>query len=77
MVLPLVVIIVTTFCLYCHVWQRHLWINDLWAALAMIFTLALFIIDLLYLQAYGEPCFVVCDTYHFLKIPLHVCSLVS
>jgi hypothetical protein len=88
MVLPLVAIIVTTFRLYCRVRQRRLWIDDLWAALAMIFTLALFIVDWLYLQAYGEPCFVVCDTYHFLKMPrnfssrckgstvLHVCSLI-
>lgn len=89
MVLPLVAITVTTFRLFCRVRQGRLWIDDLWATFAMIFILALLIVDWLYLQDYSEPCFVAHDACHLLKTPrqnsskrdgsavLHVCSLIS
>ncbi|KAG2040536.1 hypothetical protein BDR03DRAFT_1031361 [Suillus americanus] len=59
MVLPLVAIIVTSFRLYCRVRQGRLWLDDLWATFGMTFILALLVVDWLYLQAYGEPYFVV------------------
>lgn len=53
-VLPLVAIAVTSFRLYCRVRQGRLWIDDLWATFAMIFILALLIVDWLYLQDYDK-----------------------
>ncbi|KAG2356952.1 hypothetical protein BDR07DRAFT_1421775 [Suillus spraguei] len=52
MVLPLVAITVTSFRLYCRMQQGRLWIDDLWATFAMIFILALLVVDWLYLQNY-------------------------
>ncbi|KAG1866211.1 hypothetical protein F4604DRAFT_1779364 [Suillus subluteus] len=52
MVLHLVAIIVTSFRLYCRVRQGRLWIDDLWASFAMIFSLAQLVVDWLYLHAY-------------------------
>ncbi|KAG2035792.1 hypothetical protein BDR03DRAFT_983437 [Suillus americanus] len=54
MVLPLVAIVVTSFRLYCRARQGRLWIDDLWATIAMIFTLGLLVVDWLYLQAYEK-----------------------
>jgi len=88
-VLPLVAIAVTSFRLFCRARQGRLWIDDVWASFAMMFILALLVVDWLYLEDYGEPCFIVHDTYHLLKTPrqissrrkgstvLYVCSLVS
>jgi hypothetical protein len=60
-----VAIAVTTFRLYCRVRQGRLWIDDLWATLAMIFVFALLVVDWLYLADFGEPC-----SYRVWYIPL-------
>ncbi|KAG2040526.1 hypothetical protein BDR03DRAFT_915602, partial [Suillus americanus] len=72
MVLPLVAISVTSFRLYCRVRQGRLWLDDLWATFAMIFILGLLVVDWLYLESYGEPCFAAYDSYHFLKTPRQI-----
>ncbi|KAG0702277.1 hypothetical protein DFH29DRAFT_875316 [Suillus ampliporus] len=53
-VLPIVATIVTSFRLYIRARQRRLWIDDAWATCAMIFDVALSIVDWLYLQDYEK-----------------------
>ncbi|KAG0702267.1 hypothetical protein DFH29DRAFT_509122 [Suillus ampliporus] len=54
MVLPIVATIVTSFRLYVRARQGRLWIDDAWATCAMIFDVALLIVDWLYLQDYAK-----------------------
>ncbi|KAG1794460.1 uncharacterized protein HD556DRAFT_1443028 [Suillus plorans] len=53
-VLTIVAAIVTSFRLCLRTRQRRLWIDDMWAALGMVFIFMLLIADCLYLQDYGE-----------------------
>lgn len=68
-VMPLVAATVTSFRLYCRARQGRLWIDDLWATFAMLSILTLLIVNWIYMEAYGEPRFLVYGTYHFLQIP--------
>ncbi|KAG1840055.1 hypothetical protein DFJ58DRAFT_94987 [Suillus subalutaceus] len=51
-VLSIVAVIVTSFRLCIRARHKRLWIDDAWAALCMIFTFILSIVDCLYLQDY-------------------------
>ncbi|KAG2048141.1 hypothetical protein BDR06DRAFT_984915 [Suillus hirtellus] len=59
MVMPLVAATVTSFRLYCRARQGRLWIDDLWATFAMLSILTLLIVNWIYMEAYGEPRFLV------------------
>ncbi|KAG2030151.1 hypothetical protein BDR03DRAFT_1017453 [Suillus americanus] len=51
-VLPIVATFVTSFRLYCRARRHLLWIDDAWAACAMIFDIVLMICSALYLRGY-------------------------
>ncbi|KIK36529.1 hypothetical protein CY34DRAFT_16319 [Suillus luteus UH-Slu-Lm8-n1] len=51
-VLPIVATFVTSFRLYCRKRRSLLWLDDAWAACAMIFDIALMICSALYLNGY-------------------------
>ncbi|KAG2047236.1 hypothetical protein BDR06DRAFT_944396 [Suillus hirtellus] len=51
-VLPIVASFVTSFRLYCRARRSLLWIDDAWAACAMLFNIALMICSALYLRGY-------------------------
>ncbi|KAG1794459.1 uncharacterized protein HD556DRAFT_1370700, partial [Suillus plorans] len=51
-VLAIVAVIVTSLRLCLRARKRRLWIDDMWAALSMVFTFMLLIADCLYLQYY-------------------------
>ncbi|KAI5996847.1 hypothetical protein F5J12DRAFT_957417 [Pisolithus orientalis] len=54
MVLPIAAAIVTSFRLFVRTRQRRLWLDDAWAALAMIFNIGFLIVLWLYLHNYGD-----------------------
>lgn len=54
MAMPLVAVTVTLFRLYCRARQGRLWIDDLWATFAMLFTLVQLIVNWIYLEAYEK-----------------------
>ncbi|KAG2341768.1 hypothetical protein BDR05DRAFT_964773 [Suillus weaverae] len=51
-VLPIVATFVTSFRLYCRARRGLLWIDDAWAACAMVFDIALMVCSALYLRGY-------------------------
>ncbi|KAG1872289.1 hypothetical protein F4604DRAFT_2013148 [Suillus subluteus] len=51
-ILPIVATLVTSFRLYCRARRHLLWIDDAWAACAMIFDIILMICSALYLRGY-------------------------
>lgn len=53
-ILPILAVIVTTFRLVERTRQGRLWLDDLWAAFAMLFMIALLVTNALYLYDYGN-----------------------
>ncbi|KAH7884166.1 hypothetical protein F5I97DRAFT_2047581 [Phlebopus sp. FC_14] len=54
MVLPILATVVTSFRLFERTRQGRLWLDDGWAALAMVFNVALLVVDFLYLHDYAQ-----------------------
>ena len=54
LVVPIVATVVTLFRLCERMHQRRLWLDDAWAATAMVLNIVFFVIDWLYLHNYGN-----------------------
>ncbi|KAI5996839.1 hypothetical protein F5J12DRAFT_725483, partial [Pisolithus orientalis] len=54
MVLPIAATVVTSFRLFLRMRQGHLWLDDAWATLAMVFNVSFLVVDWLYLRDYGD-----------------------
>ncbi|KAI6156816.1 hypothetical protein BKA82DRAFT_148391, partial [Pisolithus tinctorius] len=53
-VLPIAATVVTSFRLFVRTRQRRLWLDDAWAAIAMVFIIVWMVIGWLYLDDYGD-----------------------
>ncbi|KAI5996868.1 hypothetical protein F5J12DRAFT_957454, partial [Pisolithus orientalis] len=53
-VLPVIATVVTSFRLFLRIRQHRLWLDDAWAALAMVLNVVYMVVGSLYLDDYGE-----------------------
>ncbi|KAI6156773.1 hypothetical protein BKA82DRAFT_1002503 [Pisolithus tinctorius] len=54
LVLPIAAVVVTSFRLFLRMRQRRLWLDDAWAALAMVFNIVFLVVNWLYLADYAR-----------------------